>query len=75
MPGFLAPLLAGAARVAGPAIMRSAGPALTRGAGTTSGLRGLSAAQFSASAMNAFSGGNQQNDKKNQPTPFGGASG
>lgn len=32
MPAFLAPLLAGAARVAAPAIMRAAGPALARGA-------------------------------------------
>jgi hypothetical protein len=51
MPAFLAPLLAGAARVAAPAIMRAAGPALARGAGTTGAGGGLSALQFGAVAL------------------------
>jgi hypothetical protein len=51
MPGFLAPLLAGAARVAGPAVMRAAGPALARGVGATGGFRGVSAMQFGAVAL------------------------
>jgi hypothetical protein len=51
MPAFLAPLLAGAARVAGPAVMRAAGPALAARGASALPTGGLSALQFGSIAL------------------------